>query len=72
MGFHRQGQPAQLNRRQIAEIVTMTISAEDLGFVSRTQDPFAIDHDCLNPGGHDAIASCSEIVCVHCAKVFWR
>jgi hypothetical protein len=35
-------------------------------------DPFGVDHDCLNPAGHDPIATCREIVCCHCAKVFWQ
>lgn len=35
-------------------------------------DPFGIDHDCLNPAGHDFIATCSDVVCCHCAKVAWQ
>lgn len=34
-------------------------------------DPFNIEHDCLNPAGHDYIAGCGDVVCVHCAKVAW-
>jgi hypothetical protein len=34
-------------------------------------DPFDIEHDCTNPAGHATIASCGDIVCPHCAKVFW-
>ena len=32
-------------------------------------DPFLIDHDCLNPAGHDFIASCGDIACVHCSRI---
>jgi len=39
---------------------------------STLPDPFLIDHGCDNPQGHEAIATCGEIVCRHCAKVFWR
>ena len=35
-------------------------------------DPFGIDDPCpQNSSGHYAIASCGDVVCVHCAKVFW-
>jgi hypothetical protein len=71
-GFTRQGRRPARSRAEIAAVVSTFLSAEDLGLVQRTQDPFGLDHDCINPGGHDAIASCGEIVCVHCAKVFWR
>jgi uncharacterized protein YabE (DUF348 family) len=33
-------------------------------------DPFAIDHDCINPAGHSLITDCTEIVCRHCARIF--
>lgn len=26
-------------------------------------DPFEIDHDCINPAGHQPIPSCGEVVC---------
>lgn len=35
-------------------------------------DPFNIDHDCRNPTGHDFIASCGDVVCIHCSRVVWR
>jgi hypothetical protein len=35
-------------------------------------DPFLIDHDCSNETGHQPIASCGAVVCVHCARVFWQ
>jgi hypothetical protein len=71
MGFHRQGQPALLTR---AEVVTVALQciAEELAFAAGTADPFAIDHDCLNPAGHHFISSCGAVVCLHCEKVVWR
>lgn len=35
-------------------------------------DPFELNHDCLNPSGHHFIADCSEVVCLHCARIAWR
>ena len=73
MGFHRQGQPAALNRDQVRDVVASFL-AQDLAFVERVADPFLVDHDCINPSGHCPIASCGEIVCRYCAKIFriWR
>lgn len=71
MGYLRQGMPQALDRAGIRAIV-IPIVAQELAFTSRTIDPFGIAHDCLNPAGHDPIAACGEIVCCHCAKVFWR
>lgn len=72
MGFQRQIQPAALDRAELATIVT-PIVAEELAFACRTAvDPFGIAHDCLNPAGHEFIASCGEVVCCHCAVIAWR
>jgi hypothetical protein len=35
-------------------------------------DPFGIDNDCTSEAGHYPIASCGDVVCVHCGKVFWQ
>lgn len=35
-------------------------------------DPFDIEPDCLNPFGHHFIADCSEVVCIHCARIAWQ
>lgn len=35
-------------------------------------DPFLIDHDCTSKTGHQPIASCGAVVCVHCARIFWQ
>lgn len=70
MGFHRNGQPRALDRAGIrAEVIPLL--AEELAFVTRTIDPFGIEHGCVNPAGHIPITSCGAIVCAHCAKVFW-
>lgn len=46
-----------------------TVSAR----VKREVDPFLVDDPCpMNPTGHKPIASCGEVVCWHCAKIFWR
>lgn len=34
-------------------------------------DPFDLDHDCVNPSGHQPITSCGEVVCFHCARIIW-
>ena len=34
-------------------------------------DPFELDHDCVNPGGHQPVPSCGEVVCSHCARIIW-
>lgn len=70
MGFHRQIQPAALNRAQATAVVTRFV-AEELASFIRTIDPFGVDHDCLNPAGHHFIGSCGDVACVHCAKVVW-
>jgi hypothetical protein len=71
MGFHRKGQPTARNRVPAAVAVAHFVGEQELASVFAAQDPFGIDHDCLNPAGHDAIASCGAVVCPHCAKVFW-
>lgn len=68
MGFLRQGQPAALDRRAVRNIVTPIVK-EEIAFLARTSDPFGIDHDCINPTGHDFIGSCGDVACVHCARV---
>lgn len=40
--------------------------------IAREQDLFGIELHCTDIGGHRPIASCGEIVCAHCARVFWR
>ncbi len=71
MGFNRTIQPQALDRAAVTAVVTRLV-AEELAFERRTADPFGIAHDCLNPKGHDFIASCGDVVCAHCAKVAWR
>ena len=68
MGFHRLGQPAAFDRAALRGIVE-PIVAQEVAFAARTADPFGIDHDCINPTGHDFIGSCGDVACVHCARV---
>ena len=70
-GFTRNRQPQALTRAQAIAILKPR-AAEEIAAVLAQQDVFQLEHDCINPAGHDAIASCSDIVCPHCAKVFWR
>lgn len=67
MGFHRKIQPAALDRAGIASAIVA-----EAAFIRSVEDPFLIDHDCLNPGGHDFTMICGELVCPHCAKVVWQ
>ncbi|MCS3725455.1 hypothetical protein [Bradyrhizobium betae] len=72
MGFHRTRQPQPVHRVPASVAVSRFICEQEIGDVLAGQDPFGLDNDCLNPAGHDAIASCGAVVCPHCAKVFWR
>lgn len=71
MGFHRRGQPASLDRAGVKGAIIRFV-AEELTFPTHTADPFGIDHDCINPAGHDFRAACGDVVCVHCARIAWR
>lgn len=72
MGFHRQIQPASLDRAGVVAILRPFV-AEEIAFIERTFDPFGIDDPCpFNPGGHRFTGSCGDVVCVHCSKVVWR
>jgi hypothetical protein len=69
MGFHRTTQPFLLDRAAVRCAVIEEIATLD----TITQaDPFHIDHDCLNPAGHDFRSACGDVVCVHCARIAWR
>ncbi len=35
-------------------------------------EPFNIEPACVNAEGHYYIASCGDVVCVHCSKVVWQ
>lgn len=36
------------------------------------RDPFGVvDHNCINPGGHDFKGICGEVVCTHCGGIAW-
>lgn len=68
IGYARQGRPNVKRGGEVARIVTPA----ELATIMREQDPFGLELHCTNAGGHQPIASCGEIVCCHCARVFWR
>ncbi|EJN07918.1 hypothetical protein PMI42_07448 [Bradyrhizobium sp. YR681] len=72
MGFHRQRQPAALSRVQAIDVIKTFVGEQEIARILAEQDVFLIESDCVNPAGHGAVSSCGEVVCPHCAKVFWR
>lgn len=58
-------------RDEVEDLVAELI-AEEIIVTLPPADPFGIDHDCRNPAGHHFIASCGDVVCVHCSKVVWQ
>lgn len=72
MGFNRTPQPQALSRAQAVTLISSFVAEREIAQVLREQDVFLIENDCVNPKGHGAISSCGEVVCPHCAKVFWR
>lgn len=71
MSFNRRPTHAVRAHAQGAGVVHLVTRA-DIARIEREQDPFGIALSCTNPAGHQPTASCGEIVCVHCARVFWR
>lgn len=68
MGFHRQPQPATLDRATLHDLIE-----ERLAELMEPHDPFLIEGACpQSQGGHQAISSCGDVVCLHCSKVFWQ
>lgn len=49
------------------------IGERNLAEVFAAVDPFGLDNDCeVSPNGqHQAVGSCGDVVCCHCAKIFW-
>lgn len=74
MGFNRQLQPARdaAIRAQAVRVFEKAPSIAAILAMLTPADPFGLDHDCLNPTGHEFIASCGEVVCSHCARIAWR
>jgi hypothetical protein len=70
MGFYREPQPRALDRKGLVAYLTPLL-AEEVAFANRTADRFGFD--CISPAGHQFVAICSDIVCVHagCGKVVW-
>jgi hypothetical protein len=69
MGYARQPAPRAIRSADVVFVITSEIAA-----VIRASDPFEIENVCeLSPTGqHAAIGSCGDVVCCHCAKVFWQ
>lgn len=68
--------PVCVNRIGMMEIIERTTVREPLAeeiaaAALASADPFEIDHDCINPRGHQPIPSCGEVVCFHCARIIW-
>jgi hypothetical protein len=69
MGYARNPAP---HVSQSAKVVSF-VSEREIAAVFRAADPFGIDNACeLSPSGrHAAIGSCGDVVCGHCARIFW-
>lgn len=65
MGFYRQAQPTRRDREIITAAVTRFLAREI------ALDPLRIEHDCVNPAGHDFNGECGNLVCLHCRRVAW-
>lgn len=72
-GFVRGLQFPSPRLERIKQTVTEIMCLEDVtARVNAIRDPFGVDDPCpVSPNGHRAISSCGEVVCWHCAKIFW-
>lgn len=71
MGYLRQGQPAALDRAGLTTIVSRVV-AEELETLPVSSFRVGIVHGCCNPKGHDFVADCGGIICLHCGSVAWQ
>jgi len=71
MSFARHPSPAAVDHARGAPVVRL-VTEQDAMRIAAEQDPFGIELHCTEIGGHRPIASCGEIVCANCARVFWR
>lgn len=65
---------SQERERRLNEVRADYVYEQQLDAVASAMgstDPFRIGHDCSNPAGHQFIASCDEVVCLHCARIAW-
>ena len=58
--------------RETIERTTIRETEEIAAAALASADPFELDHDCINSSGHHFVADCSEVVCLHCARIAWR
>jgi hypothetical protein len=72
-GFTRQGLPNTRPAPVKAPLIAF-IAEEEIAIVAASLDPFLIDGPCPHNGGasHQPVGSCGEVVCRHCAAIFWR
>lgn len=78
-GYLRTGISRKINilehlREELIFAQNAPLTRQDLSceaFMAK-QDPFLVDDPCSDnvEGLHDPVASCGEVVCRHCAKVF--
>ncbi len=56
---------------RVVNIVSRFTVEREVATVLRMQDPFGCDDVCpFNANGHGAIASCGQVVCPYCARIW--
>ena len=56
----------------VPDVIERIHEAEEIAAAAlASADPFELDHDCINPAGHQPVPSCGEVVCFHCARIIW-
>jgi hypothetical protein len=65
--------PPARHAERPADIISFVGEREIAAVISAIEDPFGTDARCtLSPDGrHHAIGSCGDVVCCHCARIFW-
>lgn len=62
----------EIYERTTTKVVTFIASDEIASATLAYADPFDIEPSCIHPAGHHFIADCSEVVCIHCARIAWQ
>lgn len=80
-GFRRGTQRQALDRMGAREAVCNMLDellsegdeiAVEIAAALPARDPFGVvDHNCINPGGHDFKGICGEVICTHCGGIAW-
>jgi hypothetical protein len=73
MGYARTPQPHVIAAAESA-LVYRFVSEREIAAVMGDADPFLIGVACeWSPtGAHVPAASCGEVVCCYCSRIFWR